>query len=176
MVKKFKTRVSKMKRSSSSTPQLTEEEWLERLAIEAQELRREEPTFRPVKGDLTKWRGEIIGSGLYEDGVFVVEIQIPRTFPFTPPMVKWLTPTWHPNIYKDRVCVSILGKEWVPTNSLVDVVEALRVLLSNPNPLDPLNGTAAQEAQRQPEVFKRKVKEYIKKYATWDEAEKWLND
>ncbi|MHA1941218.1 MAG: ubiquitin-conjugating enzyme E2, partial [Candidatus Hodarchaeales archaeon] len=66
---------------------LTETEWLDRLTIEAQELTREQPTFRSVNNDLTHWRGEILGSGLYEGGVFVVEIKIPRGYPFEPPNV-----------------------------------------------------------------------------------------
>ncbi|MFW9995973.1 MAG: ubiquitin-conjugating enzyme E2 [Candidatus Odinarchaeota archaeon] len=77
---------------------LTEEEWLDRLMIEGQNLKREQPTFRRVRGSWTHWRGEILGSGIYEGGVFLVEIIIPREYPFKPPRVRWITPTWHPNL------------------------------------------------------------------------------
>ncbi|MFW9855447.1 MAG: ubiquitin-conjugating enzyme family protein [Candidatus Thorarchaeota archaeon] len=146
---------------------LTKEEWLDRLAIEAQELSREQPTFGPVNNDLTHFRGEILGSGLYEGGVFLVEIKIPREYPFQPPKVRFKTPIWHVNIHKERVCVGILGKEWSPAYSLVQVVETLRFLLTSPNPDDPLNNLAARQWKKDRSEFYHQVKDYINRYAHW---------
>ena len=116
---------------------LPEEDYFARLAIEADEMKREQPSFEPLGGDVTKWKGFIIGTNLYEGGVFVFEIHIPREYPFKPPVVKAKTKIWHPNFFNDRVCIGILGKDWAPANNIVDVVESLRFLLSNPNPDDP---------------------------------------
>ncbi len=149
---------------------LTEEEWLDRLAIEAQELAREQPTFRTVNNNLTYWRGEILGSGLYEGGVFYLEIHIPREYPFQPPKIRFKTPIWHVNIFKEKVCVGILGKEWSPAYSLVQVVETIRFLLTSPNPDDPLNASASRQWKKNPEVFKNQVIEYIRKYAHWNQT------
>jgi len=152
---------------------LNEEEFWARLAYEAKLLKEEEPTFKPVKGDLTKWRGYILGTGVYDGGVFEVEIEIPRTFPFDPPKVKFLTPIWHPNIHGGRICVGILGKDWTPTISLTGVVETIRNLLNYPNPDDPLNRDAAREMKKNPEKFKKRVKDWIRKYATWEKLGKY---
>ncbi|MFX1513009.1 MAG: ubiquitin-conjugating enzyme E2 [Promethearchaeota archaeon] len=129
----------------------------------------EEPTFKPVGQSWTKWRGEILGTGVYENGVFLMIVEIPREYPFKPPNVRWLTTTWHPNIFRDRVCIGILGKDWTPANSLVDVVESCRFLLTNPNPYDPLNTTASKQYIEDRERFARKAREYVQRYATWDQ-------
>ncbi|MFW9915085.1 MAG: ubiquitin-conjugating enzyme family protein [Candidatus Thorarchaeota archaeon] len=146
---------------------LSEEEWMDRLALEGKELMKEEPTFKPVGGSWTHWRGEMLGTGVYEGGVFLVDIRIPREYPFQHPEIRWLTNTWHPNIFRDRVCVGILGKDWSPANSLVDVVETMRFLLSNPNPKDPLNTTAARQFLQDFDKFAAKCREYVKRFATW---------
>ncbi|MFX0015559.1 MAG: ubiquitin-conjugating enzyme family protein [Promethearchaeota archaeon] len=148
---------------------LTEDEWLDRLSIEAQELAREQPTFRTVNNDLTHWRGEILGSGLYEGGVFFIEIHIPRKYPFEPPKVRFKTPIWHVNIFKEKVCVGILGKEWSPAYSLVQIVETIRFLLNSPNPDDPLNASASKQWKRDRESFKLQAVNYVKMYAHWNQ-------
>jgi ubiquitin-protein ligase len=148
---------------------LTEDEWLDRLAIEAQELTREQPTFRTVNNDLTHWRGEILGSGLYEGGVFLIEIKIPRRYPYEAPKIRFKTPIWHVNIFKEKVCVGILGKEWSPAYSLVQVVETIRFLLNAPNPDDPLNGAAARMWKRDPTTFKNQAADYVTRYAHWNQ-------
>jgi len=148
---------------------LTKDEWLDRLAIEAQELTREQPTFRKVDNNLTHWQGEILGSGLYEGGVFLVEIKIPRKYPFEAPIVRFKTPIWHVNIFKEKVCVGILGKDWSPAYSLVQVVETIRFLLNSPNPDDPLNNAAARQWKKDRVAFRRQITEYVKKYAHWNQ-------
>ena len=132
-------------------------------------MRREQPSFEPVEGDLTKWRGFIIGTNMFEGGVFVFEIILPREYPFKPPKVIAKTKIWHPNFFKDRVCIGILGKDWAPSNTVVDVVESLRFLLSNPNPHDPLHSSAANLMIDNINLFKEKATEWVMEYAGWDQ-------
>ena len=147
---------------------LTDEEFMDRLMIEGQRLIKEQPTFRRVNDDWTHWRGEIIGSsGIYEGGIFIIDIIVPRDYPFKPPQVKWKTMTWHPNIYREQVCIGILGKDWTPVQSLVDLVESLRFLLTNPNPHDPLNMAASKQFINDFGAFKIRAIEYKDKYANW---------
>jgi len=52
---------------------------------------------------------------------------------------------------------------------LVNIFEVfLPQLLQDPNPKDPLNGEAAQLLLKDPEKYKGRVKEYVKKYAVKD--------
>jgi len=135
-------------------------------------MEEEEPSFHPVNGDLRRWSGFIIGTGIYEEGVFEIEIIVPRKFPFEPPKVIWKTNIWHPNIFQKNVCVNILGKDWLPSMSLTGVVETLRNLLNYPNPNSPLNTKAAKQMTRNLGEFVKTAKEYVRKYATWDRLRK----
>ncbi len=51
-------------------------------------------------GNLTHLKGTIQGpvGTCYEGGVFEIDIQIPKQYPFEPPKMKFLTKIWHPNI------------------------------------------------------------------------------
>lgn len=148
---------------------LPEEDFWMRLAIEADEMKREQPSFEPIDGDVTRWKGFIIGTGQYDGGVFVFDIKIPREYPFKPPIVKTKTKIWHPNFFNDKVCVGILGKHWAPANNLVDIVESLRFLLSNPNPDDPLHSSAANMMKIDLPNFNIKAKQWVELYAGWDQ-------
>ena len=156
---------------------LSREEFLDRLAIEGRDLMHNEPTFQAIQDNWQWWIGEILGSGYYDGGVFSIQLYVPDSYPFKPPEVRWLTPTWHPNLFKERVCIGILGKDWTPANSLVNVIESLRFLLSNPNPGDPLNSTASRQfAERSKGIFvptadfNRKSKEWVVRFATWERS------
>ncbi|MHA1751971.1 MAG: ubiquitin-conjugating enzyme E2, partial [Candidatus Helarchaeota archaeon] len=89
-------------------------------------------------------------------------------FPYESPRVKWLTPIWHPNIYKKRVCVGAMGKDWTPTMSIAGLIEALRNLLNFPNPNSPLNSEAANQMKTNHKRYEEEVKYYLEKYARWD--------
>lgn len=132
-------------------------------------MRREQPSFEPVNGDTTHWKGFIIGTAMYEGGVFQFDIKIPREYPFKPPIVTAKTKIWHPNFYNERICIGILAKDWAPANNIVDVVESLRFLLSNPNPDDPLHTSAANMMKTDITQFKTRVTEWVAKFATWDQ-------
>jgi hypothetical protein len=61
-----------------------------------------------------------------------------------PPLLKFLTKVYHPNIDSDTgsICLDLLkmppqGK-WRPINNLSSILTAVQQLLSDPNPHDPL--------------------------------------
>lgn len=83
--------------------------------------------FEPVKGDLTRWKGEIAGRGEFRGLKFEVEIKIPTTFPIDPPQVRMISPTEHPNvdIETGRVKLNIL-EQWRPEYHLYHVVNTLK--------------------------------------------------
>ena len=61
--------------------------------------------------DLFKW--SVIFEGpedtLYEGGYFKAELSFPEDYPNNPPVMKFISKMWHPNIYPDgKVCISIL--------------------------------------------------------------------
>ena len=60
--------------------------------------------------DLSKWKAIIQGppDTPYEDGTFEMMLTFDNDYPVKPPSVKFLTPMYHPNIYRDgKICVDI---------------------------------------------------------------------
>jgi len=83
--------------------------------------------FEPVKGDLTRWKGEIAGRGEFRGLKFEVEIKVPPTFPIDPPQVRMISSTEHPNvdIETGKVKLNIL-EQWRPEYHLYHVVNTLK--------------------------------------------------
>lgn len=46
----------------------------------------------------------------YDGGVFEVDIQIPKQYPFEPPKMKFITKIWHPNISSQTGAICLVGK------------------------------------------------------------------
>ncbi|KAK2952110.1 putative Ubiquitin-conjugating enzyme E2 T [Blattamonas nauphoetae] len=80
----------------------------------------------------------------YEGGFFYLTISCPDNYPFAPPVVRFITPIFHPNIDSNgRICLDILDPppkgSWSPSQNLSTILISLRVLLSDANPTDPLD-------------------------------------
>ena len=58
-----------------------------------------------IGGDITKLQGSFEGppGSPYEGGTYHVNIQIPNEYPFRPPIMKFSTKIWHPNISSQTV-------------------------------------------------------------------------
>jgi hypothetical protein len=90
--------------------------------------------------------------------------------PYKPPSVTWLTDISHPNIIpkkKGKVCVSILGKKWLPNTKLAAVINALYFLLSDPNPYSAYPNKRCKEVAKIVRMYgfplKRKMAPQIQK-------------
>lgn len=58
------------------------------------------------RDDLTHLEGQFEGppDTPYEGGKFIVDIRIPNDYPFRPPVMKFTTRLWHPNVSSQTVC------------------------------------------------------------------------
>mmetsp|Transcript_1265 Transcript_1265/g.1478 ORF Transcript_1265/g.1478 Transcript_1265/m.1478 type:complete len:194 (+) Transcript_1265:434-1015(+) len=108
----------------------------------------------------------------YEGGVWKVHVELPEAYPYKSPSVGFVNRIFHPNIDEmaGSVCLDVINQTWSPMFDLINVFEIfLPQLLLYPNPTDPLNGEAAALYMREPELYNKKVQEYVEKYAKPDE-------
>lgn len=88
---------------------------------------------------------------IYKDQIHIIEIKMiygssPHIYiyPFSPPLCRFMTNIWHPNIsVNGTICVDTLKEEWSPSTKIISIIGILNGLLINPNPNSPLNREAA---------------------------------
>jgi len=121
------------------------------------------------KQDFIKWEAIIMGpkDSEYDGGLFVVDIEIPSKYPFTPPKMKFATKVWHPNISSQTgaICLDILKDEWSPALTIRTALLSLQALLSTPEPDDPQDAEVATQYRNDRESFIFKAQEWTKQYA-----------
>jgi len=105
----------------------------------------------------------------YAGGTFNLDIRIPDRYPFEPPEVSFITKIYHPNIDESgRICLDILKPKpsgnWKPCLNLSSVLTCIRLLMSSPNPDDPLIADIAAEYKFSKPLFLEKAKDYTKKF------------
>ncbi len=109
-----------------------------------------------------------IPQGMYAGQIHTVEVRLIYgvapdiyIYPENPPLCKFLTPIWHPNISKNgSICLDVLKHEWSPCMMTSTILNALLILFENPNPSSPLNGDAARMYTKDKAEYDRYVNEY----------------
>lgn len=98
------------------------------------------------ENDITNIKAMIIGNDNtpYAYGFHFFTLKIPKTYPFDPPIVKYITgdgvTRFNPNLYVDgKVCLSILGTwsgpPWSPLFSFGTVLLSIKSMILNEFPL-----------------------------------------
>ena len=114
--------------------------------------------------DIMTWNATITGpsDSPYENGVFKMLIRFNEEYPVKAPSVKFLTPMFHPNIYRDgKICVDILQAEWTPAQNVRTILLSIMSLLTDPNPTSPANRDAAILYDTKRKEYDIKVREFI---------------
>eukprot|EP00037_Helgoeca_nana_P031990 m.411592 g.411592 ORF g.411592 m.411592 type:complete len:246 (+) comp28698_c0_seq1:193-930(+) len=133
------------------------------LAAELKDL-----TVDPLEGvsvnlgeddDLFLWNVAIFGppETIYTGGYFKAQLSFPKTYPFSPPEMKFVPSLFHPNVYADgKICISILhppgddamsgelaSERWSPAQRIRTILLSVISLLNEPNTSSPANVDAS---------------------------------
>lgn len=119
--------------------------------------------------DLTHLRGSFRGppGTPYEDGTFFVDIKIPNEYPFKPPVMRFETKVWHPNVSSQTgaICLDTLSSAWSPVLTIRSALLSLQSLLSTPEPKDPQDAEVANMLLHRPKEFERVARDWAINYA-----------
>lgn len=145
---------------------------VQRLRQERKNWRRDHPAgfwARPVASDdgslnLMLWHAGIPGKPDtdWEGGVYKMSLSFSEDYPSKPPLVKFVPPLYHPNVYPSgTVCLSILNedKDWKPSVTIKQILKGVQDLLDAPNMSDPAQREPYMDLKNDPELYKRKVRQ-----------------
>ncbi|KAJ6110000.1 hypothetical protein N7486_002235 [Penicillium sp. IBT 16267x] len=119
--------------------------------------------------DITHLRGSFPGppGTPYEGGTYNIDIRIPTDYPFRPPVMKFETKVWHPNVSSQTgaICLDTLSSAWSPVLTIKSALLSLQSLLSTPEPKDPQDAEVANMLLRTPKEFERVARQWARIYA-----------
>lgn len=120
-------------------------------------------------GDLTHLKACITGppGTPYEGGSFIVDVKIPTEYPFRPPLMRFETNVWHPNISSQTgaICLDTLSTAWSPVLTIKSTLLSLQSLFESPEPKDPQDAEVAKMMMHDPDAFNQKAHEWAVKHA-----------
>ncbi|XP_008058693.1 ubiquitin-conjugating enzyme E2 U [Carlito syrichta] len=123
---------------------------LRRDFYEFQENDHEGITAFPVSEDMMKWEAEIEGlqNSIWQGMVFQLTIDFTSEYNYAPPVVKFTTIPFHPNVdpHTGQPCIDFLDNpdKWNKRYTLSSILLSLQVMLSNPVLENPVNLAAAK--------------------------------
>ncbi|KAG5980958.1 hypothetical protein E4U55_003439 [Claviceps digitariae] len=105
----------------------------------------------------------------YHPGRYGLLLTLPPEYPFKPPHLRFTTRIYHPNVTNDshgNICLALLKPEnWKPSTKLAAVLDAVRALMLEPQPDDPLEERIADEYRRDRIAWEKVVREMVARYA-----------
>ena len=100
---------------------------------------------------------------------FAFELDFPATYPFKPPQITVLGPSYHPNIKKSsgEICDAVLtGDQWGPTLNIRKICARLRKFLCEPDAQHPLETELGQLLAEKPEEYRAAAYKFAREFAS----------
>ncbi|KAA8910937.1 ubiquitin-conjugating enzyme/RWD-like protein [Sphaerosporella brunnea] len=149
------------------------------LMLELKEIQKENwVNAEAQNGNLFLWDVALVvlnPTSLYHGAYLKAELKIPKDYPMSPPEFRFLRPLFHPNIYKDgKLCISILhqpgedemsgelaSERWSAAQRIFTVLISILSLLDDAEVSSAANVDASVMLRKDPEGYKRIVKENV---------------
>eukprot|EP00795_Rhopilema_esculentum_P000675 gene675-10381_t len=125
----------------------------------------------PTENNIMLWNAVIFGpeETPFEEGTFRLTMEFTEEYPNKPPIVKFISKMFHPNVYADGgICLDILQNRWSPTYDVSSILTSIQSLLDEPNPNSPANSLAAQLYQYNRREYEKKVQAIVEQ--SWQSA------
>ena len=123
--------------------------------------------------DIFNWKATIIGppETPYESGIFHLSVKLSADYPFKPPIIRFKTKIFHPNINPDgQICLDMLKDNWSPALTIHKVLLSISSMLVDPNPDDPLYPEAANMYKKNRQEYNAMARSYVVAYAKeWEQ-------
>lgn len=132
----------------------------------------------PESENLFKWIGTINGplDTVYTGHKYKLSLEFPNSYPYAPPVVKFLTPCFHPNVDGcGSICLDILKDKWTALYDVRTILLSIQSLLAEPNTQSPLNQQASYLWNNQP-AYKKYLDEFYNKHKDSQFSDDCLNN
>jgi len=102
----------------------------------------------------------------YEGGQFLLSLKLQVNYPFTPPLIKFFTKIYHPNISKHGdIGVNILQEDWSPTYGMKHALMSICDLLTDPNTEICMEPEIGRQYEAEREEFDKTARLWTQKFA-----------
>ena len=121
-----------------------------------------------VGDDMYHWEAFIKGpkDSLYQGYEFKVDIKLPENYPYSPMIVKFITPIQHVNVNKNGdICMDILKDEWSSSQNIQSILISIISLMRDPNIKDPFNSDLAELYRTNEDKYKKAIHDFCKEKA-----------
>ncbi|XP_076976832.1 ubiquitin-conjugating enzyme E2 U isoform X3 [Tamandua tetradactyla] len=137
-------------------------------------------TASPVSEDMMEWKAEIEGlqNSIWHGLFFQLTINFTWAYNFVPPVVKFITIPFHPNVdqHTGQPCIDFLDNpnKWSTSYTLSSILLTLQVMLSNPGLENPVNLEAAELLIKNESLYNTAVLRLFKQPLPWRDDDSGL--